>query len=73
MADLARNASLDFELVALEGVASEQIIATALNQKSAMIVISTSGRSDLARVIMGSVAAGVVENAHIPVTVVRET
>jgi nucleotide-binding universal stress UspA family protein len=37
-----------------------------------MIVIGTSGRSDIARALVGSVAAAVVERAHVPVTVVRE-
>ena len=36
-----------------------------------MIVIGTNGRSDLARMFLGSVAAAVIERAHVPVTVVQ--
>jgi nucleotide-binding universal stress UspA family protein len=70
-ADIARTAGIDFDLVTLEGHAIETIVASAHRRHSPMIFVGTHGRSDLARLLLGSVAAGVVEHAQVPVTVVR--
>lgn len=48
-----------------------EIIARAQASGSGLIVMGTFGRSGLARVALGSVAAGVIERAKIPVVVVR--
>jgi nucleotide-binding universal stress UspA family protein len=69
--DLAREAGIDFELVTLDGKAVDTIVACAQRLRSPIIFIGTHGRSDLARLVLGSVAAGVVERAQVPVTVVR--
>ena len=69
--DVARSADIDFELVTLEGPVADTIILSAQRQGSPMIVIGTNGRSDLARMFLGSVAAAVIERAHVPVTVVQ--
>jgi nucleotide-binding universal stress UspA family protein len=69
---IARSAGIAFERATLEGSAADAIIAYAQRQHSPMIVIGTSGRSDLARLLLGSEAAAVVERAHVPVTVVRQ-
>lgn len=70
-ADAARAANIAFELITMAGPPADSIIASARQEHSPMIVIGTSGRSDLARLVLGSVAASVVERAHVPVTVVR--
>ena len=71
-ADALRASELDFELVTLTGPVAETIVATAQRQHSPMIVIGTNGRSDAARLIMGSIAAAVLERARVPVMVVRQ-
>jgi nucleotide-binding universal stress UspA family protein len=70
--DLARLAGIGFETVTVEGHVPDTIIASAQRADSPMIVIGTNGRSDLARMLLGSVAAAVVERAHVPVTVVHQ-
>ena len=72
-AERARDAKIDFELVTLRGRAADSIIDSARRRGSPMIVMGTRGRSGLARAVLGSVAAEVVERAKIPVTVVRQT
>jgi nucleotide-binding universal stress UspA family protein len=69
--DHAREAGIDFELVTLEGKAVDTIVACAERLRSPLIFVGTHGRSDLARLVLGSVAAGVVERARMPVTVIR--
>jgi len=49
----------------------ESIIDYAANKDVDLIVIGTRGRSGLKRLIMGSVANGVVQHAHCPVLLVR--
>ena len=49
----------------------ESIIDYASNYDVDLIVIGTRGRTGLKRLIMGSVANGVVQHAHCPVLLVR--
>lgn len=70
-ADTVRSAGLDFELVTLEGPVAETIVATAQRRGSSLIVIGTHGRRNAARLLLGSVAAAVLERARVPVMVVR--
>jgi nucleotide-binding universal stress UspA family protein len=70
-AETVRAAGLDFELVTLEGPVAETIVATAQRRASSMIVIGTHGRRNAARLLLGSVAAAVLERARVPVMVVR--
>ena len=51
---------------------ADAIVEAAERQHSPMIVVGTRGRTDLVRMLLGSVSAAVVEKAHVPVTVVRE-
>lgn len=71
-AERVRDANIDFELVTLRGHAAGTIVESARRHGSPMIVIGTRGRSALARTLLGSVAAAVVERAAVPVTVVRQ-
>jgi nucleotide-binding universal stress UspA family protein len=50
---------------------AESIISYAAEQKADLIVIGTRGRSGLKRLVLGSVASGVVAHASCPVLVVR--
>jgi nucleotide-binding universal stress UspA family protein len=70
-AETVRAAGLDFELVTLEGPVAETIVATAQRRGSSMIVLGTHGRRNAARLLLGSVAAAVLERARVPVMVVR--
>lgn len=54
-----------------EGIAGDQIVATAREWKADLIIISTHGRTGLARVLMGSTAEQVVRHAPCPVLTVR--
>lgn len=49
-----------------------EIVRVADKLASDLIILSTHGRSGLARVLMGSTASKVVSHAHCPVLVVRE-
>jgi nucleotide-binding universal stress UspA family protein len=50
---------------------SASIIDYATNKDIDLIVVGTKGRTGLKRFLMGSVANGVVQNAHCPVLLVR--
>ncbi|HUE75907.1 MAG TPA: universal stress protein, partial [Chloroflexota bacterium] len=47
------------------------ILADARDQEADLVVMTTHGRSGLGRAILGSVATRVVENAHVPVVLLR--
>jgi nucleotide-binding universal stress UspA family protein len=69
-ADAVRMAGVDFELVTALGHTAEQVVDGAERRRSSMIVVGTDVRSPIARLILGSVAGGVLERARLPVTVV---
>jgi nucleotide-binding universal stress UspA family protein len=49
------------------------IVATAADYRADLIAMATHGRSGLARVVLGSVAAGVLHRANTPLLLVRPT
>ena len=55
----------------LTGVPHDAIARTARSKRADLLVIGTHGRTGLARVFLGSVAARVVAVAHCPVLTVR--
>lgn len=71
-ADRVRTTNLDFELVTIRGDAPATIVESAQRRGSPLIVMGTHGRSGMARVALGSVAAAVVERARMPVVVVHK-
>jgi nucleotide-binding universal stress UspA family protein len=71
-ADVARALDVDFELATLHGPVADTIVTAAQRLRSPLIVIGTRGYAGAARLVLGSVAAAVVERAHVPVMVVRE-
>lgn len=67
----ARDRGVVTKLVVSEGDVADELLATAEEQDCCMIVMGTHGRSALARLVLGSVAAEVIERAHIPVVTTR--
>lgn len=73
-AEKAKRSGITAETALLEvpGVRTASVIdQEALDWKADLIVIGTHGRSGLSRVLLGSVAEGVVRGASVPVLLVR--
>ena len=76
MAGAAKRAGaqgVNAELVVRKGLAPETLLAAADEFDCCMIVMGTHGRPFVERLLLGSVAAYVVQHAHIPVVTVRRT
>src|SRR5262247_2028474 len=71
LAAKAKKAGVRAKTVLRDGVAHEQIVRAARSPRADMIVIGTQGRTGLARLFLGSVAARVVSTATCPVLTVR--
>jgi nucleotide-binding universal stress UspA family protein len=56
--------------VIVEGDAAEALVAAADERKATLLVIGTHGRRGLRRLVLGSVAEGVVRRSDVPVLVV---
>ena len=54
-----------------EGRPAETIVAYAEEHDIDHVVMGSHGRSDLSRILLGSVASSVVERSPVPVTVIR--
>jgi nucleotide-binding universal stress UspA family protein len=54
-----------------EGDGEEAIMAAAVANNAGLIVMSTHGRGGLERLVMGSVADGVLRNSDVPVLLIR--
>lgn len=67
----AKKAGVRAKGVVLEGVAHEQIVRFAKSKRVDLVVMGTRGRSGLAKLLLGSVAARVVAAAPCPVLTVR--
>ena len=63
--------SIPVETVILKGAPAEAILTYASEQKIDLIVMSTHGRTGIARLVFGSVAENVLHHASCPVLVVR--
>ena len=57
----------------LEGRAADRIVRLARSRRAAVIIMGTHGRSGLAKLLLGSMAARVVATATCPVLTVRAT
>jgi nucleotide-binding universal stress UspA family protein len=62
---------VEAEPVIGEGAPATSIVKLAEQRQASLIVVGTAGRTGLSRVLLGSVAAAVVERAHSSVLVVR--
>lgn len=69
----AAQAGIEAECLALEGMASEVILAVAQSHGADLIVMGTAGRSGLSHLLIGSVAERVIRAALCPVLTVRST
>lgn len=67
----ARLRGIIAQSVVHEGPAAETLALEAEKRDCCMVVIGTHGRSELRRLVLGSVAAAVLERAHVPVVTVR--
>jgi nucleotide-binding universal stress UspA family protein len=67
----ANYQGLDTEAMVRYGSAAERIVATAHELGVDLIILSSHGRTGLARQVFGSVAEEVVRMADCPVTVVK--
>jgi nucleotide-binding universal stress UspA family protein len=67
----ARAARVRARGLILEGVAHEQIVRAAKQQRAGVIIMGTHGRTGVARFFLGSVAARVAATAPCPVLTVR--
>ena len=67
----ARACGLATELAVHEGLPVGELLRAIDAHECCMIVMGTHGRSAIGRLVLGSVAAAVVERAHIPVVTVR--
>jgi nucleotide-binding universal stress UspA family protein len=68
----ARGEGLSVRAVALSGVAHEEIVRLARDERADLVVIGTHGRGGINRALLGSVADRVVRLAPCPVLTVRE-
>lgn len=66
-----RANSLQVETVILAGVPAEAILSYVSDNQIDLIVMSTHGRTGLARLVFGSVAESIVHRASCPVLLVR--
>jgi nucleotide-binding universal stress UspA family protein len=65
--------SLQVETVILKGAPADAILTYAKEEKIDLIIMSTHGRSGLARMVYGSVAENVLRHATCPILLVRVT
>ncbi|MRG95875.1 universal stress protein [Polyangium spumosum] len=70
-AQRARGVTLD--AVLREGRSADEICRTAKEISADLIVMGTHGRGAIGRVLLGSVAVGVLRHAEVPVMTVRAT
>ena len=66
-----RDSGLDVDEVMLQGKASSRITEYAKGAEHGMIAITTHGRSGVSRLLLGSIAEGVIRESGCPVLVVR--
>jgi nucleotide-binding universal stress UspA family protein len=69
----ARERGLAVSLMLRRGDPCDELIAAADALESCMIVMGTHGRSLVPRLVLGSVAAAVVERARVPVMTIRRS
>ncbi len=69
--EAVRAHGVDADAVVELGPVTPTILAVADAHAADLIVMGTHGREGLARVMLGSVAEGVVHRAHVPVMLIR--
>lgn len=69
---LARSRGVACTSLMLEGHPAAELLAALDRDECAAVVVGTHGRSELARLFFGSVAAALVERARVPVVVCKK-
>ena len=67
------SANLVFERRFLTGNAENEILALAKREKADLIVMGSHGRTGLYRMLMGSIAEGVLRGADCPVLILKQS
>lgn len=67
----ARKAKVRHKGLLLRGIAHEEIARAARRSKADLVIVGTHGRTGIARVFLGSVAARVISTSPCPVLAVR--
>lgn len=66
------DVAAEIKLLETQGERIASVIATeAKNSLTDLIIIGTHGRSGFSRMLMGSIAEGVVRTAHVPILLIR--
>lgn len=72
MKERYKETGVETEAIVEEGLPAERIIRIAKKLKIDMIVMGTTGKSGMDRILIGSVAETVIKNAPCPVLAVRK-
>ncbi|MGM0605936.1 MAG: universal stress protein [Halobacteriota archaeon] len=73
VADKADQAGIDVKTVVREGIPADTIVEYAGEESIDVIVMGTTGRSGLDRLLLGSVAETVIQRTEMPVFLVKQT
>ena len=68
---IAKSEDFEVETLLLDGDAVKQIVKTADAGGFDLIVMGATGKSQLSKVLLGSVSSGVLKNATIPVLITK--
>ncbi|ADG12982.1 UspA domain protein [Methanocaldococcus infernus ME] len=69
--EMCEKEGVDVEVKMLEGIPPEEIVKFAEEKEADLIVMGTTGKTGLERILLGSVAERVIKNAPCPVLVVK--
>ncbi|NUE02404.1 universal stress protein [Halorubraceae archaeon YAN] len=72
VADKADRAGIDTKTIVRDGIPADTIVEYAENEGIDVIVMGTTGRSGLDRLLLGSVAETVIQQTQIPVFLVKQ-
>ncbi|CAB3288320.1 UspA domain protein [Methanocaldococcus lauensis] len=69
---MAEDNDVEVHTEMIEGVPAKEIVEYAEKKEADLIVMGTTGKTGLERILLGSVAERVIKNAHCPVLVVKK-
>jgi nucleotide-binding universal stress UspA family protein len=71
LAQGAREKGIDVQVDVVIGIPSEVILHQIVETDASMLIMGSHGKTGLSRLLMGSVAEGVVRKAKVPVLIVK--
>ncbi|MCP4157212.1 MAG: universal stress protein [bacterium] len=71
--NISKKAELPFEAGVFEGIASEELINFADENKVDMIFAGRRGLSEIEQILIGSTTSRLIRNSHVPVCVIPKT